>query len=174
MFPRWFCWVSDYIQATVADAAFVVTNSIYQGIKVPALWPAAACFHFWAKGVHGLKLSSAGSPNAAVQLHKTGHSCIPQHSTMDTKRWIRSHGGTTRLRSAIWIRYRGLERRQSNAQHWHLACAGGPSVASVRLCRDALPAHLQPLLSWRSGSVHRALRPPGRPSGQPRHSRRTE
>jgi hypothetical protein len=54
-----------------------------------------------------------------------------------------------------------------------LAFSGGPSVASVRLSRDALPAHLQPLLPWRSGSVHQAWRPPDRPSGRRRHSRRT-
>ena len=35
----WFMKAADYMLATVADAAFVTTNSICQGIQVAALWP---------------------------------------------------------------------------------------------------------------------------------------
>ena len=35
----WFMKAADYMAATVADAAFVTTNSICQGIQVSALWP---------------------------------------------------------------------------------------------------------------------------------------
>jgi hypothetical protein len=35
----WFMKASDYMAKTVADAAFVTTNSICQGIQVSALWP---------------------------------------------------------------------------------------------------------------------------------------
>lgn len=35
----WFIKAADYMDTTVADAAFVCTNSICQGIQVPALWP---------------------------------------------------------------------------------------------------------------------------------------
>ena len=36
----WFMKAADYMAATVADAAFVTTNSICQGIQVSAMWPA--------------------------------------------------------------------------------------------------------------------------------------
>jgi hypothetical protein len=36
----WFIKAADYMAATVADAAFVTTNSICQGIQVSAMWPA--------------------------------------------------------------------------------------------------------------------------------------
>lgn len=36
----WFMKASDYMAATIADAAFVTTNSICQGIQVSAMWPA--------------------------------------------------------------------------------------------------------------------------------------
>jgi hypothetical protein len=36
----WFMKAADYMGATVADAAFVTTNSICQGIQVSAMWPA--------------------------------------------------------------------------------------------------------------------------------------
>ena len=36
----WFMKAADYMSATVADAAFVTTNSICQGIQVSAMWPA--------------------------------------------------------------------------------------------------------------------------------------
>jgi hypothetical protein len=36
----WFMKAADYMASTVADAAFVTTNSICQGIQVSALWPA--------------------------------------------------------------------------------------------------------------------------------------
>jgi hypothetical protein len=35
----WFMKASDYMAQTMADAAFVTTNSICQGIQVSALWP---------------------------------------------------------------------------------------------------------------------------------------
>ena len=35
----WFWKASDYISATGASAAFVTTNSISQGVQVPAVWP---------------------------------------------------------------------------------------------------------------------------------------
>lgn len=35
----WFMKAADYMAATVADAAFVTTNSICQGIQVSAMWP---------------------------------------------------------------------------------------------------------------------------------------
>jgi hypothetical protein len=35
----WFIKASDYLLSTVADAAFVATNSICQGIQVSSLWP---------------------------------------------------------------------------------------------------------------------------------------
>ncbi|MGO9133033.1 MAG: class I SAM-dependent DNA methyltransferase [Methylovirgula sp.] len=35
----WFMKASDFMSATLADAAFVSTNSICQGIQVSALWP---------------------------------------------------------------------------------------------------------------------------------------
>ncbi len=35
----WFIKASDYMQKTLADAAFVTTNSICQGIQVSSLWP---------------------------------------------------------------------------------------------------------------------------------------
>jgi len=35
----WFMKAADYMAATVADAAFVTTNSICQGIQVAAMWP---------------------------------------------------------------------------------------------------------------------------------------
>ena len=36
----WFMKAADYMATTIADAAFVTTNSICQGIQVSALWPA--------------------------------------------------------------------------------------------------------------------------------------
>ncbi|MEI2813899.1 MAG: DNA methyltransferase [Burkholderiaceae bacterium] len=39
----WFIKAADYMAATVADAAFVTTNSICQGIQVSAMWPATFC-----------------------------------------------------------------------------------------------------------------------------------
>lgn len=36
----WFMKAADYMTATVADTAFVTTNSICQGIQVSAMWPA--------------------------------------------------------------------------------------------------------------------------------------
>lgn len=36
----WFIKAADYMATTVADAAFVTTNSICQGIQVSAMWPA--------------------------------------------------------------------------------------------------------------------------------------
>jgi hypothetical protein len=36
----WFMKAADYMVATLADAAFVSTNSICQGIQVSAMWPA--------------------------------------------------------------------------------------------------------------------------------------
>ena len=35
----WFMKAADYMAATIADAAFVTTNSICQGIQVSAMWP---------------------------------------------------------------------------------------------------------------------------------------
>ena len=35
----WFMKAADYMSATIAEAAFVTTNSICQGIQVSALWP---------------------------------------------------------------------------------------------------------------------------------------
>jgi hypothetical protein len=36
----WFMKAADYMASTIADAAFVTTNSICQGIQVSAMWPA--------------------------------------------------------------------------------------------------------------------------------------
>jgi hypothetical protein len=39
----WFMKAADFMSATLADAAFVSTNSICQGIQVSSLWPVGRC-----------------------------------------------------------------------------------------------------------------------------------
>lgn len=65
----WFMKAADYLQATVADAAFVATNSICQGIQVSALWPAilgsSAEIRF---AYHSFKWANLAANNAGVTV----------------------------------------------------------------------------------------------------------
>ena len=65
----WFMKAADYMSATIAEAAFVTTNSICQGIQVSALWPA-----IFADGAeirfayHSFKWRNLAAHNAGVTV----------------------------------------------------------------------------------------------------------
>jgi hypothetical protein len=65
----WFMKAADYMAVTVADAAFVTTNSICQGIQVSAMWPTV-----FADGVvirfayQSFKWANLASHNAGVTV----------------------------------------------------------------------------------------------------------
>ncbi|MBV6500977.1 MAG: hypothetical protein CJBNEKGG_03471 [Prosthecobacter sp.] len=69
----WFAKASDYMESTVADAAFVSTNSICQGIQVSCLWPvlfangAAISFAY-----DSFKWTNLASHNAGVTVSIIG------------------------------------------------------------------------------------------------------
>lgn len=69
----WFIKAADYMSATEAQAAFVTTNSICQGIQVSALWPtvfdAGARISF---AVPSFKWSNLASNNAGVTVSIVG------------------------------------------------------------------------------------------------------
>ena len=62
----WFMKAADYMAATVADAAFVTTNSICQGIQVSAMWPALL-----ADGV-GIRFAYQSFKWANLATHNAG------------------------------------------------------------------------------------------------------
>jgi len=62
----WFMKAADYMAATVADAAFVTTNSICQGIQVSAMWPA-----LFADGV-GIRFAYQSFKWANLAAHNAG------------------------------------------------------------------------------------------------------
>ena len=62
----WFMKAADYMAATVADAAFVTTNSICQGIQVAAMWPA-----LFADGV-GIRFAYQSFKWANLAAHNAG------------------------------------------------------------------------------------------------------
>ena len=62
----WFMKAADYMVATVADAAFVTTNSICQGIQVSAMWPA-----LFADGV-GIRFAYQSFKWANLAAHNAG------------------------------------------------------------------------------------------------------
>ncbi len=69
----WFMKAADFMSVTIADSAFVATNSICQGIQVSALWPA-----LFNKEVHisfaypSFKWSNLASNNAGVTVSIIG------------------------------------------------------------------------------------------------------
>lgn len=69
----WFIKASDFMSATVADCAFVATNSICQGVQVSALWPT-----IFQKDVYigfaypSFKWSNLASNNAGVTVSIVG------------------------------------------------------------------------------------------------------
>ena len=69
----WFMKAADFMSATSADAAFVSTNSICQGIQVSSLWPAV-----FSEGVsisfayRSFKWSNLASHNAGVTVSIIG------------------------------------------------------------------------------------------------------
>ncbi len=69
----WFMKAADYMSATLADAAFVSTNSICQGIQVSSLWPV-----IFAQDVsisfayHSFKWANLASHNAGVTVSIVG------------------------------------------------------------------------------------------------------
>jgi hypothetical protein len=69
----WFMKAADYMSATLADAAFVATNSICQGIQVSSLWPV-----IFAKDVsisfayRSFKWANLASHNAGVTVSIVG------------------------------------------------------------------------------------------------------
>jgi len=69
----WFIKAVDYMESTLADAAFVSTNSICQGIQVSCLWPV-----LFAKGAaisfaySSFKWTNLASHNAAVTVSIIG------------------------------------------------------------------------------------------------------
>lgn len=69
----WFMKAADYMGATVADAAFVTTNSICQGIQVSAMWPAifadAVEIHF---AYQSFKWANLAAYNAGVTVVVVG------------------------------------------------------------------------------------------------------
>lgn len=62
----WFIKAADYMAATVADAAFVTTNSICQGIQVSAMWPV-----LFAGGV-GIRFAYQSFRWANLAAHNAG------------------------------------------------------------------------------------------------------
>jgi hypothetical protein len=69
----WFMKASDFLDTTVAEAAFVTTNSICQGIQVSALWPiiigAGTAIGF---AYQSFKWSNLASYNAGVTVSIIG------------------------------------------------------------------------------------------------------
>jgi len=69
----WFIKAADFIMATHAEAAFVTTNSICQGVQVPTLWPV-----LFKIGVHisfaypSFQWSNLASHNAGVTVSIIG------------------------------------------------------------------------------------------------------
>ena len=69
----WFMKAADFMAATMADAAFVATNSICQGIQVSSLWPV-----IFAQGVsisfayQSFKWANLASYNAGVTVSIVG------------------------------------------------------------------------------------------------------
>jgi hypothetical protein len=69
----WFMKAADFMSATIADAAFVATNSICQGIQVSSLWPV-----IFSRGVsisfdyQSFKWANLASYNAGVTVSIVG------------------------------------------------------------------------------------------------------
>lgn len=75
----WFMKAADYMTATLADAAFVSTNSICQGVQVSALWPAvfadgaAIRFAYLSFQWANLAAHNAGVTVVIIGLSRSGH-----------------------------------------------------------------------------------------------------
>ena len=69
----WFMKAADFMSATSADAAFVATNSICQGIQVSSLWPAVfgECVSI-SFAYRSFKWSNLASHNAGVTVSIIG------------------------------------------------------------------------------------------------------
>lgn len=69
----WFIKAADFMSATVAEAAFVATNSICQGIQVSTLWPVLhARGVFVSFAYQSFHWSNLASHNAAVTVSIVG------------------------------------------------------------------------------------------------------
>ena len=69
----WFMKAADYMSATLADAAFVSTNSICQGIQVSSLWPVIFAYKVSISFAYkSFKWANLASYNAGVTVSIIG------------------------------------------------------------------------------------------------------
>lgn len=69
----WFIKASDYMYNTLAEAAFVTTNSICQGVQVSALWPViTSAGTFISFAYRSFKWSNLANHNAGVTVSIIG------------------------------------------------------------------------------------------------------
>lgn len=97
----WFIKAADFMSATMADAAFVATNSICQGIQVSTLWPvlfrtgASIAFAY-----QSFKWANLASHNAGVTVSIVGLTRQPERVR---KLFSVEDDGTTTVRDATNI-----------------------------------------------------------------------
>lgn len=92
----WFMKAADFMSATLADAAFVATNSICQGIQVSALWPAifsgGASISF---AYQPFKWANLASNNAGVTVSILG---LTKQKTANRKIYALADDGSISVR----------------------------------------------------------------------------
>ena len=97
----WFMKASDYMAKTMADAAFVTTNSICQGIQVSALWPtvmsSGTAIGF---AYQSFKWANLASHNAGVTVSIIG---LTKNPSRIRKIFSISDGGETNVRQVCNI-----------------------------------------------------------------------
>lgn len=94
----WFMKAADFMSSTLADAAFVSTNSICQGIQVSSLWPVIFSRDVSVSFAYqSFKWANLASHNAGVTVSIVG---LTKRKGMTRKLFSVEDDGTTTIREA--------------------------------------------------------------------------